>query len=65
MGELLDKLRSRKFLLALFGCVGAFLTEVLGVNITPEAWSAIVSLIISYIAVEGVADIVQRYKKKK
>ncbi len=65
MGDFVNRLKSRKFLLALFACIGAFLTEVLGINISPEAWQTIVTLILGYIAAEGAADAVERYKKKK
>lgn len=61
MSEFTDRLKSRKFLLAVFGLIGVFLTEVLGIPLSQEAWNSIVSIILGYIAAEGVADTVERY----
>lgn len=63
MSDFTDRLKSRKFLLAVFGAIGLFLTDVLEIPISPETWTAIVSLILSYIAAEGLADVVTRAKK--
>lgn len=65
MSDWTDRLKSRKFLIAIFGTLFVFLTEVIGVNISTEAWNAIVTLIIGYIGIEGAADVVDRYGTAK
>lgn len=62
MGDFVDRLKSRKFLLAIFGVIFLFITEVVGFNISSEVWNWIMTLILGYIGVEGVADVVERAK---
>ncbi len=57
--DLIARLTSRKFLLAIFGVVTVFLSTSL--NLSPEQQQAIVTLIIAFTAAEGVADAVTRY----
>lgn len=63
MGDFLDRLKSRKFLLALGGFAFTVVTVLLELNVSVEQWTAIWGLIVSYIAVEGVADAVTRAKE--
>jgi hypothetical protein len=59
MNDLIARLTSRKFLLAIFGVVTVFFSDKF--NITPDQQDAIVTLIITFTAAEGVADAVTRY----
>ncbi|HEX8196364.1 MAG TPA: hypothetical protein VF571_09265 [Pyrinomonadaceae bacterium] len=59
MNDLIARLTSRKFLLAIFGVVTVFFSDTF--NITPDQQDAIVTFIITFTAAEGVADAVTRY----
>lgn len=62
-----DYVENRKFKLALLSAVivaaGVFLNE-LGLDISVEELLAIVTPLLSFIGVEGVADVVGRYRVK-
>lgn len=64
MSEWTDRLKSRKFLLALGTFGFAILTDVFGLNISPETWSTILTVVLGYIGIEGAADIAERIKQK-
>lgn len=57
--DLLSRLTSRKFLLAVFGLIIILLQGK--VNLTPEQVESMVQVIIAFTAAEGVADVVTRY----
>ena len=57
MKEILLRLTSRKFLLALSGAVFIILNDGLSLGIDPEVYKYVVTLLVSFIAVEGAADI--------
>jgi uncharacterized membrane protein HdeD (DUF308 family) len=59
MNDLISRLSSRKFLLALLGIVVVFFRDSL--HLGTDAIQAITALIISFTAAEGVADAVTRY----
>jgi hypothetical protein len=53
---MLDKLKSRKFLLALAGAVSIYLSEALGLEFDPEAIYAFGAVIASYVFGEALVD---------
>lgn len=57
--DFLNRLTSRKFLLALVGLITVFFNDKF--NLTPEQIDAVVTLIVAFTAAEGVADAVTRY----
>lgn len=63
MGDFVNRLKSRKFLLALGTFAFAVLTDVFGLDISPDTWTIIITTVISFIAVEGAADAIERAKK--
>lgn len=65
MSDFTDRLKSRKFLLAVFGLVFAFLTDILGVQIDPNTWNTVITLILGYITAEGAKDVIDALKRKK
>jgi len=58
-----DKLKSRKFILAVVTALLIIANEGLNLNIPEDAVIKIVQLVIAYIGIEGVADAVSRAKK--
>jgi len=58
-----DKLKSRKFILAVVTALLIIANEGLNLNIPEDAVLKIVQLVIAYIGIEGVADTVSRIKK--
>jgi len=65
MGDFADRLKSRKFLLAVFDVIFLVVTDVFQIPISLEVMAAIQTIIFAYIGVEGFADIVTRAKAKK
>lgn len=53
--DIFARFTSRKFLMAVVGCIVVF-----GVDLTPAQITAITALILAFTAVEGYADIVER-----
>jgi hypothetical protein len=62
MGDLGDRLLSRKFLSMVFGILVAIGNAALGYITPQDAMNAIVALIGIYTAAEGLADTAGRYK---
>ena len=60
MGDFIERLKSRKFLLALSTFAFTVVTVIFEINVSLETWAAILTPIIGYIAVEGAADYVTR-----
>ena len=58
-----DKLKSRKFLLALSGAVLVVLNEGIGLGINAEAYAYIAGFIITYIAGETAVDVARSNKQ--
>lgn len=54
---MMQKLKSRKFLLALSGAVLIVLNEGLGLGIDVDAYKYIVGVIMAYVAGESVVDV--------
>lgn len=65
MGDILSRLSSRKFLLAMSEFLFVVITELAGITISAEAWTVITTVVLGYIAAEGTADVVERFNKKK
>lgn len=57
--DLIARLTSRKFLLAVFGVISVFLKDTF--ELSADQIDAIVTVIIAFTAAEGVADAVTRY----
>lgn len=64
MGDFVDRLKSRKFLLAVFDVIFLLITEILQFPISVETMTAIQTIIFAYIGAEGIADVVSRAKGK-
>lgn len=60
MNDLLSRLTSRKFLLAVFVAVVAIFNESY-FHLTPDQISLLQNVIIAFIGAEGIADAVTRY----
>ncbi len=60
MGDFINRLKSRKFLMALGGFLFTVVTVVFEINVSPEQWTALWTFILSFIVPEGIADIIER-----
>jgi len=59
MNDLVSRLTSRKFLLAVFGLITILFGDNL--HLSPEQIEGIIQVIIAFTAAEGLADAVTRY----
>ncbi len=56
MGSLWERLKSRKFLIAIAGIIIFLLSEVFGLDLNVEATAGVLGSIIAYIVGEGIVD---------
>ena len=61
MGDFLDRLKSRKFLLAVFGVIFLFVTDILQIPLDAATVNGLIQLFLGYILAEGAADVTERY----
>lgn len=62
MSDFLQRLKSRKFLLALGLAILVFANSMFDLGLTNEEMQNMVAVVIAYIAAEGAADTVERLK---
>ena len=62
MGDFIDRLKSRKFLLTIFGVILELCNYVFELNIPEDVFWGIVTFILGFVVVEGAADVVTRAK---
>jgi len=60
----MNKLKSRKFWLAFGSILAIFLTEIIGIDLDPEALKAIVWAVAAYIIGEGAVDTARMLNRK-
>ena len=60
---MLEKFKSRKFLLALGSALLVLLNEGLGFGIPEEAFNRLVALVVAYLLAEGAVDVAKAFKR--
>ena len=60
----MKKFTSRKFLFAVSAAVLIVLNEGLGLGIDPDAYGYIMGIVITYLASQGIIDVVKTSKEK-
>lgn len=56
MRPFIERLKSRKFLMAFFTALLIILNEGLGLGVDPDAYAWIVGVVVAYIAGESIVD---------